>query len=110
VEIHGIYFDFASDHLKPESKPVLDQIAQIMQKYPDWKLSVSGHTDNVGGDSYNLDLSKRRAAAVKQELVARYHIVPDRLTTNGYGASSPIDTNNTLQGRARNRRVELTRE
>ena len=110
VEIYGIYFDFASDRLKPESTPVLDEIAQVMEKHPDWKLSVSGHTDNVGGDAYNLDLSKRRAAAVKQALVTRYHIAPDRLSTNGYGASSPIDTNDTLEGRARNRRVELTRE
>jgi outer membrane protein OmpA-like peptidoglycan-associated protein len=110
VLIYGIYFDFASDHLKRESTPVLDEIAQIMQKYPDWKLSVSGHTDNIGGDAYNLDLSKRRAAAVKQALVARYHIAPDRLTTDGYGASGPVDTNDTLEGRARNRRVELTRD
>jgi outer membrane protein OmpA-like peptidoglycan-associated protein len=109
VLIYGIYFDFASDHLKRESTPVLDEIAQIMQKHPDWKLSVSGHTDNIGGDAYNLDLSKRRAAAVKQALVARYHIAPDRLTTDGYGPSGPVDTNDTLEGRARNRRVELTR-
>jgi outer membrane protein OmpA-like peptidoglycan-associated protein len=110
VLIYGIYFDFASDHLKRESTPVLDEIAQVMEKHPDWKLSVSGHTDNIGGDAYNLDLSKRRAAAVKQALVTRYHIAPDRLTTDGYGASGPVDTNDTLEGRARNRRVELTRD
>jgi outer membrane protein OmpA-like peptidoglycan-associated protein len=110
VEIYGIYFDFASDRLKPESTPVLDEIAQVMEKHPDWKLSVSGHTDNIGGDAYNLDLSKRRAAAVKQALVTRYHIAPDRLTTDGYGASRPVDTDDTLEGRARNRRVELMRE
>ena len=55
-------------------------------------------------------MSKVDAAAVKETLVARYHIAPDRLSTNGYGASGPIDTNDTLGGRARNRRVELTRE
>ena len=88
VLIYGIYFDFASDHLKRESTPVLDEIAQVMEKHPDWNLSVSGHTDNVGGDPYNLNLSKRRAAAVKQALVTRYHIAPDRLTTDGYGASA----------------------
>jgi outer membrane protein OmpA-like peptidoglycan-associated protein len=110
VEIYGIYFDFASDRLKPESTPVLDEIAQVMENHPDWKLSVSGHTDNIGGDAYNLDLSKRRAAAVKQALVTRYHIAPDHLTTDGYGASRPVDTNDTLEGRARNRRVELMRE
>ena len=109
VEIYGIYFDFASDRLKPESKPVLDEIAQVMNRHPDWTLLVSGHTDNIGGDSYNLDLSRRRAAAVKRELVSTYHIAPDRLTTDGFGASRPIDTNDTLEGRARNRRVELSR-
>lgn len=110
VEIYGIYFDFASDHLKPESTPVLQEIVAVLKDNPEWKLTVSGHTDNIGGDPYNLDLSKRRAAAVKQALVTEYHIAPDRLTTDGFGASRPVDTNDTLAGRARNRRVELTRE
>jgi outer membrane protein OmpA-like peptidoglycan-associated protein len=107
---YGIYFDFNKDTIKPESEPVLKQIVQAMTDNPDWKLTVNGHTDNIGGDAYNLDLSKRRAAAVKETLVDRYHIAPGRLSTNGYGVSSPIDTNETLEGRARNRRVELTRE
>ncbi len=81
-----------------------------MTDNPDWKLRVDGHTDNIGGDAHNLDLSKRRAASVKSALVERYHISADRLTTNGFGASSPIDRNDTLEGRARNRRVELSRE
>ncbi len=110
VDIYGIYFDFASDRLKPESTPVLEEIAGVLKDNPDWKLTVSGHTDNVGGDAYNLDLSKRRAAAVKQALVTQYHIAPERLSTDGFGASRPVDTNDTLAGRARNRRVELTRE
>ncbi len=110
VDIYGIYFDFASDRLKPESTPVLEEIAGVLKDNPDWKLTVSGHTDNVGGDPYNLDLSKRRAAAVKQALVTQYHVAPERLSTDGFGASRPVDTNDTLAGRARNRRVELTRE
>jgi outer membrane protein OmpA-like peptidoglycan-associated protein len=110
VDIYGIYFDFASDRLKPESTPVLDQIAGVLKDNPEWTLTVSGHTDNVGGDPYNLDLSKRRAAAVKQALVTQYHVAPERLLTDGFGASRPVDTNDTLAGRARNRRVELTRE
>ena len=110
VDIYGIYFDFASDQLKPESTPVLEEIAGVLKENPDWKLTVSGHTDNVGGDAYNLDLSKRRAAAVKQALVTQYHLAPERLSTDGFGASRPVDTNDTLAGRARNRRVELTRE
>jgi outer membrane protein OmpA-like peptidoglycan-associated protein len=106
----GIYFDFNKDTIKPESAPVLKEIAQAMTNNPEWKLTVAGNTDNIGGDAYNLDLSKRRAAAVKQALVTQYHISPDRLSTDGYGASHPIETNDTLEGRARNRRVELTRE
>lgn len=107
---YGIYFDFNKDTLKPESEPVLKEIAQTMTDNPDWKLTVEGHTDNVGGDAYNLELSKRRAAAVKQALVSQYNIAPERLLTGGFGASRPIETNDTLEGRARNRRVELVRE
>jgi outer membrane protein OmpA-like peptidoglycan-associated protein len=107
---YGIYFDFNKDTLKPESEPVLKEIAQTMADNPDWKLTVEGHTDNVGGDAYNLELSKRRAAAVKQALASQYNIAPERLLTGGFGASRPIETNDTLEGRARNRRVELVRE
>jgi outer membrane protein OmpA-like peptidoglycan-associated protein len=77
---------------------------------PDWKLTVEGHTDNIGGDPYNLDLSKRRALAVKEALIAQYGIATDRLTNAGFGASRPVESNDTLEGRARNRRVELVRQ
>lgn len=107
IDIYGIYFDFASDRIKPESEPVLREIAKVMSDNPTWTLAVGGHTDNIGGTAYNLDLSKRRAAAVKQALVTRYKVTPARLETNGYGASSPKAPNNTLEGRAQNRRVEL---
>jgi outer membrane protein OmpA-like peptidoglycan-associated protein len=107
---YGIYFDFNKDTIKPESEPVLKEIVQAMTDNPTWKLTVEGHTDNIGGDVYNLDLSKRRAAAVKQALVTRFHIAPERLSTDGFGALRPVETNDTLEGRARNRRVELTRE
>jgi OOP family OmpA-OmpF porin len=80
-----------------------------MRQNPSWSLGVEGHTDNIGGDPYNLDLSRRRAAAVKQALVLQYKVDANRLDTSGYGASRPKDTNATLEGRARNRRVELTR-
>ncbi len=80
-----------------------------MARRPDWELSIEGHTDNIGSDSDNLDLSRRRAAAVKDALVARHRIAANRLATGGYGESRPRDTNDTLEGRARNRRVELVR-
>ncbi len=110
AKVYGIYFDFASDVLRPESKTVLDEIAEVMRKHPDWKLRVEGHTDNIGGDPYNLDLSNRRAAAVKQALVTQYRIEPGRFTAAGFGASRPVAPNNTMEGRALNRRVELVRE
>lgn len=110
AKVYGIYFDFASDTLRAESKAVLDEIADVMRRHPDWKLRVEGHTDNIGGDTYNLDLSKRRAAAVKQALVSNYGIGADRLTTAGFGSSRPVAANDTLEGRALNRRVELVKE
>ena len=110
VEIYGIYFDFNSATIKPDSEAVLKQISDILHKNPSWKLSISGHTDNIGDAAFNQALSERRAAAVKDALVTRYGISADRLTTKGYGASSPIETNSTLEGRARNRRVELQRQ
>jgi outer membrane protein OmpA-like peptidoglycan-associated protein len=109
ADAYGIYFDFASDRIKPESETVLAEIGKVMASNPTWTLTVHGHTDNIGGPASNLDLSQRRAAAVKQALVSRYKVAPARLTTGGFGASRPIDTNDTLEGRARNRRVELTR-
>ena len=107
VQVYGIYFDFNSANIREESEPVLKEIADALNSHPDWKLSVNGHTDNVGGNAYNAKLSERRAAAVKQALVDRYQIASDRLDTAGFGAGAPIETNDTPEGRARNRRVEL---
>jgi outer membrane protein OmpA-like peptidoglycan-associated protein len=107
--VYGIYFDFASDRIKPESEPMLANIAGVLQQNPSWSLAVEGHTDNIGDDAHNLDLSRRRAAAVKQALVTRYKIHGLRLHTNGYGASRPKVVNDTVEGRARNRRVELVK-
>jgi outer membrane protein OmpA-like peptidoglycan-associated protein len=87
----------------------LRDIQEILRRHPDWKLSIAGHTDSIGGDAPNLDLSKRRAAAVKTALVSRFGVSSGRLTTNGYGKSQPVDTNETPEGRARNRRVELVK-
>lgn len=110
AELHGIYFDFGSAAIKKESEPTLQEIADLMSRHADWKLSVEGHTDSVGSEASNLDLSRRRAAAVKEELVGRYGIAAERLTTVGLGESRPKETNDTLEGRARNRRVELVRK
>jgi outer membrane protein OmpA-like peptidoglycan-associated protein len=108
--VYDIYFNFNSATLRPESDSSLHEIAVALQRHPDWKLDVTGHTDNIGGDNSNLILSRQRAAAVKAALTARFQVDPQRLATSGYGASRPQDTNATLEGRARNRRVELVRE
>jgi outer membrane protein OmpA-like peptidoglycan-associated protein len=108
--LYGIYFDFNSAQIKPQSDPVLKEIVQVMRREPSWKLRIEGHTDSVGGDAaQNKALSARRAEAVKAALVQR-GISALRLDIEGMGAASPREPNTTLQGRARNRRVELTRE
>jgi outer membrane protein OmpA-like peptidoglycan-associated protein len=110
VELHGIYFDVGKATLRPESEPVLRDIAAALVKHRDWKIGIEGHTDNVGGDADNLNLSRRRADAVKQALIERYHIAAASLATSGYGASRPKAANTSLAGRAQNRRVELVRQ
>jgi outer membrane protein OmpA-like peptidoglycan-associated protein len=111
VEIYDIYFDYNSATIKPESDSTLAMLGAIMHRHPDWKLRVVGHTDSIGGNGAgNRLLSEHRAAAVKGTLTARYGVAESRLDTGGAGDSQPLETNATLQGRARNRRVELTRE
>jgi len=110
AQVYGIYFDFASAKIRPQSAPELQEIAKAMKDNPSWKLSIEGHTDSIGGDASNLDLSKWRAAAVKQVLVTQYHVTGDRFVIAGFGASHPVDLNDTIEGRARNRRVELVRQ
>ncbi len=109
VDIYSIYFSFNSDVIREESEPTLEDIAEILRRHPDWRLAVNGHTDGIGGDQVNLALSGRRSTAVKDALSKRHGIAPNRLTTAGFGKSQPKDTNETLDGRARNRRVELVR-
>ncbi|MEO6209020.1 MAG: OmpA family protein [Gemmatimonadaceae bacterium] len=109
VDIYGIYFAYNSAEIRAQSDSTLDAIASMMKRDPTWKLTVTGHTDNVGGDASNLALSQRRSAAVKAALVSR-GITAERLATGGAGASSPKATNATLVGRAQNRRVELSRQ
>lgn len=108
--VYGIYFGFNSDVIRPESEPVLKEIAAALSRHSDWNLHVDGHTDNIGGAAFNLALSTRRAEAVKKALTERYHIAAARLTTAGFGLSAPKAPNDTLEGRALNRRVELSKD
>jgi OmpA-OmpF porin, OOP family len=107
---HGILFDTDSDRLKPESAPIIKAVAQGLEKNPNLKLLIEGHTDSTGNADHNLDLSKRRAEAVKAVLVSQFKVEGSRLTTAGLGASKPMDSNDTPAGRAQNRRVEFVRQ
>jgi outer membrane protein OmpA-like peptidoglycan-associated protein len=84
----------------------MDRIAQILVRYPDTTIVVEGHTDSTGSDTYNMQLSDRRANSVKRLLVQR-GVADYRITTIGYGESRPVATNNTPEGRQMNRRVEI---
>ncbi len=108
--VYGIYFDFNQATIRPQSKPALAAIAQLLAQHPQWKLEIDGHTDSIGSAAYNLALSRRRAESVKAALVSTYQVSAARLTTGGFGATHPVATNATLEGRALNRRVELTRQ
>jgi outer membrane protein OmpA-like peptidoglycan-associated protein len=109
VALYGITFDFNKTDLKPESKPTLDQIAKLLAEDATMKLLVVGHTDNVGAFEFNRDLSARRAAAVVAALKKDYGIAAERLFPFGVSFASPIASNTTEEGRAKNRRVELVK-
>jgi outer membrane protein OmpA-like peptidoglycan-associated protein len=106
---HAILFDTGSDRLRPESAQPIQAVAKALQANGALKLTIEGHTDGVGAAALNLDLSKRRAEAVKGVLVSQFKIDAARLDTAGLGASKPIDSNDTPQGRAQNRRVEFVK-
>ena len=110
ADIYDIFFDFASDRLREESTPTLKEIGEVMRRHPEWRVSIEGHTDGIAGDAYNVDLSRRRAATVREALVSAHGVAADRLSSTGYGESRPRASNDTLEGRARNRRVELVRQ
>jgi OmpA-OmpF porin, OOP family len=105
LPLYGVTFDFNKDTLRPDSTPVLEKAAALL-KTRDRPIEVQGHTDNVGGDASNVQLSNARAASVMRWLVA--HGIPQaRLTAKGFGKSQPVADNGSEAGRARNRRVEL---
>jgi len=108
ISLYGIRFDFDRDAIRPESAPTLDEIARLLEDDPALRLSVVGHTDSQGGAAYNLALSGRRAAAVVAEL-ARRGIDRARLSPRGAGMGEPVASNDSEDGRAKNRRVELVR-
>jgi len=106
-----ILFDFDSAIIKPESYPLLREFAHALQGgLADANIMIAGHTDHKGTANYNFRLSEHRAEAVKNFLVSAYQIEENRLTLKAYGENQPIDSNETEQGRKRNRRVEFIRQ
>ncbi len=107
IALYGIYFDTDKAVIKPESAPTLAEIAKLLNGQPALQVFIVGHTDNQGAYDYNLDLSRRRAAAVAAALAKSYAIAPGRMKTAGVGFLAPVASNATEAGRALNRRVEL---
>ena len=103
-----VNFDFNKATLKPGATPVIAQIVTLMKDDPSLRLEISGHTDNIGEHDYNVKLSASRAAAVVAAIVA-HGIQADRLSATGYGPDKPVADNAKEEGRAKNRRVELTK-
>jgi OOP family OmpA-OmpF porin len=109
ARLYGILFDTNSDHLKDESKTTLDELVSAAKSQAKWSFVIEGHTDNVGGDAHNQTLSEKRAVAVKAYLAAA-GVDAARLTTQGFGATKPVATNDTELGRSQNRRVEVVKK
>jgi len=102
-----VMYGFDSAEIKSEAFPMLDEAVLILKKNPELKVEIDGHTDNMGSAAYNMNLSERRAKAVMQYFVDK-GVEAERLTTKGFGFTQPAASNDTEQGRAKNRRVELT--
>ncbi len=110
IALYGLYFDTGKDTLKDEAAPALEEVVKLLQSQPKLKLYVVGHTDNQGTAGYNLDLSQRRAASIVNALISEHGINPARLYAHGVGLFCPVTSNDSEEGRAKNRRVELVEQ
>jgi outer membrane protein OmpA-like peptidoglycan-associated protein len=110
ASVYGIYFDTGKANIKPESDATMSEIAKLLQGDPTLKLYVVGHTDNQGALDLNMDLSLRRAQAVLAALTTKYAVPATRLKAYGCGPYSPVASNDSEDGRAKNRRVELVKQ
>jgi outer membrane protein OmpA-like peptidoglycan-associated protein len=106
VVLKNIFYETDSYALKVESQYELKKVVRFLESNPDILIEISGHTDNTGSTGYNMTLSENRAKAVVDYLT-RAGINPDRLVYKGYGLTQPVDSNDTFEGRANNRRTEL---
>lgn len=108
IALQGVNFKLDSDELTADSSTILDRVALTLVDHPEVKVEVGGHTDSQGEAAYNLDLSARRANTVREYLIGK-GVPVDNLSSSGYGQTRPVASNETAEGRASNRRVELTR-
>ena len=108
VSVYGIYFDINEAHLRPGAGKAIIEIVKLMKANRDLIIEIQGHTDNTGALQHNLTLSRQRAETIKKFLLL-YGIEESRLTAKGYGMKMPVDSNETEDGRAMNRRVELVK-
>ena len=106
IVLRGVNFDFNKYNIRPDAVPILDEAAKTLKEYGDVTVSVDGYTDWIGSDAYNQRLSVQRATAV-QEYLARQGVTASRMTVRGFGKTNPVASNETPEGRAQNRRVEL---
>ena len=102
-----VLFDFDSTEIKSEAHPILNEASDILKINPEINVKIDGHTDNIGTFNYNMKLSKRRAKAVMKYFTSK-GVDTKRLTVKGFGLTMPVASNDTKEGRAKNRRVELT--
>ena len=102
----GINFAFDSAILDKASETIIDRAVQNLKRNPQMSVLIEGHTDSVGAEDYNMGLSVRRAQAVKDYMISQ-GIAKERLTKKGFGESQPLESNDTKEGRAQNRRVEF---
>ena len=109
IELPGVYFAFNSARIDPASDRSLGALARVLARHPDWRLTVEGHTDSIGTTIANQKLSERRAESVRARLKERHGVDTRDWNAVGYGSSRPRESNATIEGRARNRRVELVR-
>jgi OmpA-OmpF porin, OOP family len=110
VALYGLYFDTDKAELKAESAPSLAEIGKLLKDQPNLKVYIVGHTDNVGGFDYNMNLSQRRAKSVVDSLIQSYGIAPNRLKAAGAGLIAPVASNDDEAGRSKNRRVEIVKQ
>jgi len=104
--VKGLLFDFNKADIKPQYYKALDEVIAVLKANPGMKVEIQGHTDNIGSAAYNMKLSQRRAQAVANYLIS-HGVAASRLTVKGYGFSRPVASNDTPEGRALNRRVQI---